>query len=97
MTMWLVTCEILVEPGDMPSGSTKGFVNVTTWADSTEAIREKLTRYLATFNWHLLSITREVPVDDSRDYGDEINDMIERASTNPQAIILGTFYSYKEN
>jgi hypothetical protein len=95
--MWLVTCEILVEPGDMPSGFTKGFLNIATWAGSTEEVREKLSHYLDTFRWHLLSITRALPIDDSRDYGDEINDMIERASTNPQAIILGTFYSYKEN
>ena len=95
--IWLVTCEILVEPGDMPSGLTKGFVNVTTWADSVEGVREKVTRYLQTFNWHLLSVARAVPIDDSCDYDSEIEDVIERTSTNPQAIILGTFHSYKEN
>ena len=95
--MWLVTCEILVEPGDMPSGLTKGFVNVTTWSDSIDAIEEKLARYLETFGWHLLSIAKAVRVDELRDYSDEINDMVERASANPQAIVLGTFHSYKEN
>jgi hypothetical protein len=96
-TIWLVTSEILVQPGDMPSGSTKGFVNITTWADSVETVREKLSRYLETFKWHLISIEKAQPIDESHDYGNEIEDMLERTRSNPDAIILGTFHSYKEN
>jgi hypothetical protein len=93
----LVTAEILVEPGDLPSGSTKGFVNITTWADSIETIREKLSRYLKTFNWHPISIEKAQPIDESHDYGAVIEDMLERTRSNPDAIILGTFHGYKEN
>lgn len=96
-TIWLVTSEILVEPGDVPSGSTKGFMNITTWADSIETIKEKLSRYLETFKWHLVSIEKAHPIDESHDYGDEIERMLERTRSNPDAIILGTFHSYKEN
>jgi hypothetical protein len=32
--LWVITAEILVEPGDLPSGETKGFANIVTWADS---------------------------------------------------------------
>lgn len=96
-TIWLVTSEVLVEPGDLPSGSTKGFVNITTWGDSIETIREKLSRYLETFKWHLISIEKAHPIDESHDYGDVIEDMLDRTRSNPDAIILGTFHSYKEN
>ena len=54
--MWLVTTEVLVEPGDIPSGSTKGFMNITTWGDSQDAVKEKISRYLQTFKWHLIAI-----------------------------------------
>jgi|SRR5580700_1481265 hypothetical protein len=96
-TMWMVTSEVLVEPGDLPTGSTKAFVNVTTWADSVETAREKLSRYLESFKWHLISIEDAHPIDESRDYGEEVADMIERTRDNPDAIILGRFFSYKEN
>jgi hypothetical protein len=95
--MWKVVAEVLVEPGDMPSGSTKAFVPVTTWADSADTAREKLSRYLESFNWHLISIEDAHPIDENGDYGEEVADMIERTRNNPKAIILGRFFSYKEN
>jgi len=81
----------------MSSGSTKGFLVVTTWAETNEAAREKLTRYLESFNWHLISVEDSHPIDENHDYGDELEEMISRTQNNPEAIILGTFHSYKEN
>jgi hypothetical protein len=95
--MWKVVAEVLVTPGALASGDTKAFVPVTTWADSADAAREKLSRYLESFKWHLISIEDAHPIDENQDYGEEIAEMIERTRNNPDAIILGTFYSYKEN
>jgi len=95
--MWMLTSEVLVEPGDLPSGSTKGFVNVTTWAESPQTAEEKLSRYLDSFTWHLIPVKNAHPNDKNRDYGEEIEGMIERTRNNPTAIILGRFFSYKEN
>lgn len=95
--IWKVIAEILVEPGDMPSGSTKGFMTVTTWADSAQAAEGKLARYLESFKWHLIAIEDARPVDENQDYGEQIEDMINRTRSNPKAIILGTFHSYKGN
>ena len=86
-----------MEPGDMPSGLTKGFMNVTTWADSAESATEKLTRYIEGFNWHVISIEDVHPIADNEEYGEQMEDMIARTRTNRNAIILGTFHSYKEN
>ncbi len=95
--MWKLVAEVLVRPGDLPSGVTKAFVPVTTWADSADLAGEKLCQYLESFEWHVISIEAAEPVDETRDYGEEVEDMIERTRTNPKAIILGTFNSYKDN
>lgn len=96
-TIWMATCEVLVEPGDLPSGSTKAFANITTWADSIDTAKDKISRYLESFRWHLISVEDAHPVDESHAYDDEASDMIERTKGNPDAIILGHFFSYKEN
>ena len=72
-------------------------MNITTWADSVEAAKEKISAYLSTFDWHLISVDRADQIDDSRDYGEPIAEMLERTRSNPDAIILGTFHTYKEN
>ena len=96
--IWKLVAEILVEPGDMSSGLTKGFVNVTTWAYSADSAREKLAQYIKRFNWHVIGIEDARPVGDDEEYEDEqMEDMIARTRTNPKAIILGTFHGYKEN
>jgi hypothetical protein len=95
--IWKVIAEVSVGPGDMSSGLTKGFMNVTTWADSAESAREKLAKYLRTFNWHIIGIEGARPVaDDEQFETEEMEDMIGRTRTNPNAIILGTFHGYKE-
>ncbi len=96
-TIWMIMCEVLVQPGDLPSGSTKAFANITTWADSPATAKEKIARYLESFNWDLISIENAHPVDENRNYEEEVADMIERTKGNPNAIILGRFFSYKEN
>jgi hypothetical protein len=96
--LWNVIAEIEVEPGDLnlEGGRTKGFMNVITWADSPGSIKEKLSRYLGSFKWELLSLDGAYPVEESADYGEELTDMIRRARENPDAIILGCFHSYPD-
>jgi hypothetical protein len=52
---------------------------------------------LRTFNWHIIGIEGARPVaDDEQFETEEMEDMIARTRTNPNAIILGTFHGYKE-
>jgi hypothetical protein len=96
--VWKLVAEVLVPLGDMPSGLTKGFMNVITWADSAETAREKLSNYIEKFQWRILSIEDARPVADDEEFDDEnMADMVTRTRTNPNAIILGTFHGYKEN
>jgi hypothetical protein len=93
--VWMVTCEVLVSPGDLASGRTKAFVNLTTWAGSPEGAEQKISRYLESFGWHVIGIEDSHPVDERRIYEEEVAEMIEKTKNDPAAIILGRFFSYK--
>jgi hypothetical protein len=94
MEMWMV----LVELSGQLSENTPpeiGFMNVTTWADSQETASAKIHAYLESLGWHLVSIEQAHVIDEEREYGEVEIDMIERTRNNPNAIILGTFHTYK--
>jgi hypothetical protein len=93
----MVVAEVLVRPGVLTDGRTKAFVPVTTWADSVDCARRKLSDYLDSFKWHLVSIEDAHPIEENRQYSEEVADMIERTRNNPDAIILGRFFTYREN
>jgi hypothetical protein len=95
--VWITTAEVEVEPGDMPSGDTLGFIRVSMWASSREDFLQKLTAYLAKYRWKLLSMDKTGVVDPSLDYGDEVNAMIDETLKDRNAVRLGTYYSYKPN
>jgi hypothetical protein len=96
--IWKLVVEVLMKPEDAPSGLTKGFMNITTWADSADSATAKFAKYIERFNWHIISVEDARPVTDDDEYvGEEMEDMMERTRTNPNAIILGTFHAYKEN
>lgn len=93
--IWILTVEVLVEPGDLPSGATRAFTTVTTWAESPEKAREKLAHYLGTFKWKLLDVEQASPYAEEATYHENVAGMLERTMENPEAIILGEFHSYK--
>jgi hypothetical protein len=95
--VWITTAEVKVQPGDMSSGDCLGFMKIIMWAASQEDFVRKLETYLARYQWVLLSVEDTSVVDSSRDYGDEVNQMIEEALQDHNAIRLGTYYSYKAN
>jgi hypothetical protein len=95
--LWITTAEVQVEPEDMPSGNTLGFMTVAMWAPSQEELCRRLEEYLAKYRWKLLSMEKTEVADPSRDYGDEANQMIEETLQDPKAIRLGTYYSYEPN
>ena len=95
--VWITTAEVEVEPGDMPSGDTLGFMRITMWASSHEDFVQKLEVYLSKYRWKLLSMENTAAVDPSKDYGQEVNQMIDETLQDHNAIWLGTYYSYKPN
>jgi hypothetical protein len=95
--IWLVLTEIVAQTAGPPTSSEVGFMNVTTWADCKEAAGTKIRQYLESFGWKLVSIEEANVVEDEGAYGEDVADMIERTRSNPRAIILGTFHTYKTN
>ena len=93
--LWIITAEILVESGDLPSGDTLGFTNVVTWAHSAPAAQQKVSDVLKSYRWEVLAIEAARPFDESRSYGEDLLDIVDRARTNPNACIIGAVFSYK--
>jgi len=93
--LWITTAEVAVQPGDMPSGDTLGFMRITMWASSETDFLRKLKEYLCKYQWTLLSTENTALVDPSGDYGDEENQMIAEMLQDRDAVRLGTYYSYK--
>jgi hypothetical protein len=93
--LWVITAEILVKPGDLASGDTKGFTNIVTWADSPKTAQQKVWDVLKSYGWEVLGIEAVRRFDDSRNYDDDILKIVDQARTNPDACIIGTVFSYK--
>lgn len=97
MNVWITTAEVAVQPGDMPSGDTLGFMKISMWALSEGDFIERVKAYFHTYDWEVLSVENTEQVDASQDYGDEANAMIAETLLDRQAVRLGTYYSYKAN
>ena len=93
--LWIITAEILVKPGDLASGETKGFTNIVTWAASPKTAQQKVSEVLKSYGWEVLGIEAARRFDDSRTYSDELLDIVDQARTNPNACIIATVFSYK--
>jgi hypothetical protein len=63
--------------------------------DQPEEFREKCIRMLESYGWKLLDVERANPVPEAGEFSEEVEDMLERTRNNPNAIIYGTFYSYR--
>lgn len=72
-------------------------MNITTWADCHETAVDKIREYIESLGWHLVSVEKARVVNEDGKYGEVESDQIERTRHNPNAIILGTFHSYKTN
>ncbi|PYT96252.1 MAG: hypothetical protein DMG36_00755 [Acidobacteria bacterium] len=92
--IWIGTIEISWSDEKTPTVFRPAFTVVTTWATSPEEFREKCVRMLESYGWKLLDVERANPVPKDGEFSEEVEDMLERTRTNPNAIIYGTFYSY---
>ncbi len=75
--IWITTAEIQVQPSDMLSADTVGFMRISMWASSQEEFVQKLEAYLSKYKWKLPSMENTAEVDPFKDYGDEVNQMID--------------------
>ena len=92
--IWIGTVEISWTNEKTPDVFPPAFTVVTTWAVSLEEFREKCIRMLESYGWKLLDVERANPVPENGAFSEEVEDMLKRTRSNPNAIIYGTFYSY---
>jgi hypothetical protein len=95
MEIWMLCIELIAQTGADNAPSNIGFMNITTWADSEKTAEAKIQKYLASFGWYLISVEKAQVVNEDGKYGEVELDQIERTRNNPNAIILGTFHTYK--
>ena len=96
MDIWMLCVEIVAQTKDN-STSEIGFMNITTLADSKETAEGKIRECLESYGWHLVLVDTAHVVSEDHDYGEVELDQIERTRNDPNAIILGTFHTYKTN
>jgi hypothetical protein len=93
--VWITKAEVRAQPGDVPSGDTLGFMQITMWASSEQEFLERVRAYFDKYQWELLSTQNTLRVDPNHDYGEEINQMMDETSEDENFVRLGTYYSYK--
>lgn len=73
-------------------------MNVLTWAETVDSAKQKIGAYFLSFSWQIVNCCEASLVEDNFVADDDdFQGMIERARNNPQAIIYGTFHTYKLN
>jgi hypothetical protein len=94
--LWIGLVE--VRPVDREAyGAAGAFTNIVTWARDSDEFRRKAETIAATLDLYVAEIEDAEPLSDriaKHSLSDEIEDMIQRAEFNPQAIVYGTFHRY---
>jgi hypothetical protein len=92
--IWIGTVEISYAKENAPTAFRPAFTVITTWASNADEYREKCIRMLESYGWVLIGVERSNPLPDNVAFGEEVENMLERTRTNPNAIIFGTFHRY---
>ena len=78
-------------------GAVGAYTNIVTWASSREEFRKKSEELAASMKLYIFEIEDEEPVSDRTkkfSLSEELEELVDRAETNPKAILYGTFHRY---
>ena len=81
-------------------GAAGAFTNSITWACNATEFRKKAEVIAAEMNLYVLEVEGEEPLAErakKASLSEDLDDMIQRAESNPNAIIYGTFHCYPRN
>jgi len=101
--LWIGLVELRVTPHSTALKASRGaFVDIVTWAGRPEQFQKNAEEVLgelglavvAVENCEPLSVRRTKLAAEGRDLSEELQDMVERATYNPKAIIYGTFHTW---
>ena len=99
MELWIGLVELkpLNHQVDAEAGA---FTHIVTWTTDPEGFRKKVQAVAKTIEFYLFAVEWAEPVAERLkrvSLSEEIDDMVMRAESNPNAIIWGTFYTYPFN
>jgi hypothetical protein len=92
--LWIGTFEVYFMNPETPGVWKPAFTTVVTWACDSKEFSDKCNEIVENHGWRLIGTERAGPVSKDGEYSEEVEDMLDRAKDNPNAIILGTFHSY---
>jgi hypothetical protein len=64
------------------------------WAESTYDYVTTVTNVFSEYGWIVLGVESARPTTSETDFDGEIDEIIERTKSNPNAFIFATFYYY---
>jgi hypothetical protein len=74
------------------------FVNVVTWALNQAQFREKAKIVMDKLNLQIIGVEGAEPITNHVELeNEELKDIASRVKNNPNAIIYGTFHTWREN
>ena len=99
--LWIGLVEVrALKPTEVLGDAKGAFVNVVTWASDADEFKTNAELVLGKLGLFIVEIENPEPVSIRRkkaEFEDEIEDMIARAQDNPNAIIYGTFHTWKRD
>jgi hypothetical protein len=100
LELWIGVVEF--KPLDRKAyGAAGSFTNIITWAQNQSEFRDKAAEIALTMNLYVAEIENVEPVAEreKRNWvpSEEIEDMLLRAESHPNAIVYGTFHRYPNN
>jgi hypothetical protein len=78
-------------------GAAGAFTNIVTWTNDLEGFRRKAEVVAATIDMYVIDVEGAEPLAGRARRStltEEVDDMVRRAESNPNAIIWGTFHTY---
>lgn len=81
-------------------GAAGAFTNLITWAKSSGEFRTKAETIAAELNMYVADVEEEEPLVarlKEHSVSEEIEDLVERAESNPNAILYSTFHTYERD
>jgi hypothetical protein len=81
-------------------GAAGAFTNIVTWACDVKEFRKKADVIAAELDMYILDVEGAEPLSErvkNCELTDEIDDMVHRAESNPNAIVYGAFHTYPFN
>jgi hypothetical protein len=79
-------------------GAAGAFTNIVTWARDANDFLKKAETIAATLDLYVAGVEDHEPLEERLEkhlVDDEIEDMIQRAEFNPEAIVYGTFHTFR--